>query len=204
MQCCLLKIAPTMHASFLYAAINPQQGHQAVVAWATWLYCSINQSLQACTLPSSVHYIAKRHCTRTQGGCLSLTSEFKAKKLKEAGMRFMLLTRECTLVCSHARGDMEGLLVDAGGVLDQARQIRVINAHPLTIVAQHRHAFSLRRSLNHSHPVQQPLQVDCWNKQASWVGPSERLAKMMKKHESKLGQRLKGYVEAGQHSVYVC
>ncbi len=49
------------------------------------------------------------------------------------------------------------------------------------------------------------VQVDCWNKQGtSWVGPSERLAKMMMKHESKLGQRLKGYVEAGQHSVYVC
>ncbi len=49
------------------------------------------------------------------------------------------------------------------------------------------------------------MQVDCWNKQGtSWVGPSERLAKMMMKHESKLGQRLKGYVEAGQPSVYVC
>ena len=49
------------------------------------------------------------------------------------------------------------------------------------------------------------VQVDCWNKQGTtWVGPSERLAKMMMKHESKLGQRLKGYVEAGQHSVYVC
>ena len=49
------------------------------------------------------------------------------------------------------------------------------------------------------------VQVDCWNKQGtSWVGPSERLAKMMMKHESKLGLRLKGYVEAGQPSVYVC
>lgn len=48
-------------------------------------------------------------------------------------------------------------------------------------------------------------QVDCCTRQGtSWVGPSERLAKMMMKHESKLGQRLKGYVEAGQRSVYVC
>jgi len=65
------------------------------------------------------------------------------------------------------------------------------------------YAFKLRSSGPRQTLVE--CQVDCWNKQGtSWVGPSERLAKMMMKHESKLGQRLKGYVEAGQHSVYVC
>ena len=97
---------------------------------------------------------------------------------------------------------MEGLLLGAGGLLDQARRIQVTSITPNCSTTS---AFvSLRGPLKYSHPVHRPLQVDCWNKQASWVGPSERLAKMMKKHESKLGQRLKGYVEAGQHSVYVC
>jgi len=111
-------------------------------------------------------------------------------------------TQAIGLVCIHAMGVMEGLLVGAGRLLDKARQIRIIKLI-VTIVAQHQILISLG-SLKYSHFVHQPLQVDCWNKQASWVGPSERLAKMMKKHEFKLGQRLKGYVEAGQHSVYVC
>ncbi|EIE19714.1 hypothetical protein COCSUDRAFT_67765 [Coccomyxa subellipsoidea C-169] len=48
-------------------------------------------------------------------------------------------------------------------------------------------------------------QVECRTRQGSdWSGPSERLARMMEKQDGKLAQRLKGYVESTNPSVYVC
>ncbi|KAK9918210.1 hypothetical protein WJX75_002279 [Coccomyxa subellipsoidea] len=48
-------------------------------------------------------------------------------------------------------------------------------------------------------------QVECSTRQGSdWSGPSERLARMMEKQDGKLVQRLKGYVESTNPSVYVC
>ncbi len=48
-------------------------------------------------------------------------------------------------------------------------------------------------------------QVECRTRLGSeWSGPSERLARMMEKQDGKLVQRLKGYVESTNHSVYVC
>ncbi|BDA46760.1 hypothetical protein COCOBI_09-2130 [Coccomyxa sp. Obi] len=48
-------------------------------------------------------------------------------------------------------------------------------------------------------------EVECRTRLGSeWSGPSERLARMMEKQDGKLVQRLKGYVESTNHSVYVC